>query len=195
MDDIKLSDELIVSRIKDGDNRAFDILFRRYYQRLFAFAQKFVQDEALSKDIVQEVFIIVWEKRATIKNISIEAFLFKIVRNRCLNHIRTLKVFENKSVKLENATKLEELYRIAIVKDEPYHLIEAELKLEIENVLKKLPETCRKVFELSRTEGMMNKEIAERMSFSVKNVEKNISQALKAFNEYFNKNNMRIIFF
>jgi len=187
MDDIKLSDELILSRIKDGDNRAFDILFRKYYLRLFAFAQKFIQDEDLSKDIVQEVFITVWEKRATIKNIAIEAFLYKMVRNHCLNYIRNLKVFQNKTVKLENASKLEELYRIAIVKDEPYYLIEAELKQEIENVLKKLPETCRTVFELSRTEGLMNKEIAERMNFSVKNVEKNISQALKAFNGYFEK--------
>jgi len=195
MDDIKLSDELILSRIKDGDNRAFDILFRKYYPQLFAFANKFIQDEDISKDIVQEVFILVWEKRLTIKNIAIEAFLYKIVRNHCLNYIRNLKVYENKSIRLENASKLEELYRIAIVKDEPYNLIEEELNQEIENVLKKLPETCRKVFELSRTEGLMNKEIAERMNFSVKNVEKYISQALKAFNAYFERNNMRIFFF
>jgi RNA polymerase sigma-70 factor (ECF subfamily) len=195
MDDIKLPDELIVSRINDGDNRAFDILFRKYYQRLFAFAQSFIRDEDLSKDIVQEVFITFWEKRVSIKNIAIEAFLYKMVRNHCLNYIRNLKVFENKSVKLENASKLEELYRIAIVKDEPYTLIEEELNQEIENVLKKLPETCRKVFELSRTEGLMNKEIAERMNFSVKNVEKYISQALKACNRYFEKNHIRVFLF
>jgi RNA polymerase sigma-70 factor (family 1) len=195
MDDIKLSDELIVSRIKEGDNRAFDILFRKYYPRLFAFAQRFIQDEDLSKDIIQEVFITFWERRATFKSISTEGFLYKMVRNHCLNYIRDQKVFENKTVKLENASKLEELYRIAIVKDEPYYLIEDELNKEIENVLKKLPETCRKVFELSRTEGLMNKEIAERMNFSVKNVEKYISQALKAFNGYFENNKIRIFLF
>ena len=195
MDDNRLSDELLLSRIKDGDNRAFDILFRKYYSRLFAFAHKFIKDEDISKDIVQEVFILVWEKRITVKNIAIEAFLYKIVRNHCLNYIRNLKVYENKNIRLENASKLEELYRIAIVKDEPYYLIEEELNQEIENVLKKLPETCRKVFELSRTEGLMNKEIAERMNFSVKNVEKYISQALKAFNAYFERKNMRIFFF
>lgn len=195
MDDIKLSDELLLSRIKDGDNRAFDTLFRKYYPRLFAFANKFIQDEDISKDIVQEVFILVWEKRLTVKNSAIEAFLYKIVRNHCLNFIRNLKVYENKNIRLENATKLEELYRIAIVKDEPYFLIEEELNQEIENVLKKLPETCRKVFELSRIEGLMNKEIAERMNFSVKNVEKHISQALKAFNAYFERKKIRIFFF
>ena len=195
MNDIKISDELILNRIKDGDNRAFDILFRRYYARLYAFAEKFIQDEHISKDIVQEVFITFWEKRSTVKNIAIEAFLYKMVRNHCLNYIRNLKVFENKTVKLENATRLEELYRIAIVKDEPYYLIEEELSHEIENVLKKLPETCRKVFELSRTEGLANKEIAERMNFSVKNVEKYISQALKAFNGYFEKKNIRVFLF
>ena len=190
-----MSDELILSRIKDGDNRAFDILFRKYYPRLFAFANKYLQDEDISKDIVQEVFIVVWEKRLTVKNIVIEAFLYKIVRNHCLNYIRNLKVYENKNIRLGNASKLEELYRIAIVKDEPYYLIEEELNLEIENVLKKLPKTCRKVFELSRIEGLMNKEIAEKMNFSVKNVEKYISQALKAFNVYFERNNTHIFFF
>ena len=195
MDDIKVSDELIVNRIKDGDNRAFDILFRRYYQRLFAFANKFTQDESISKDIVQEAFIKIWETRATIQNISIEAFLYKIVRNQCLNYLRNLKVFKNKSIKLENASKLEELYRITIVKNEPYYLIEEELNREIENILKKLPDTCRKVFELSRIEGLMNKEIAVRMNFSVKNVEKNISIALKAFNGYFEKSNIPVFLF
>lgn len=195
MDDIKLSDELILSRIKDGDNRAFDILFRKYYPRLFAFANTFIRDEDISKDIVQEVFILVWEQRLTVKNIAIESFLYKIVRNHCLNYIRNLKVYENKNIRLGNASKLEELYRIAIVKDEPYSLIEEELNQEMENVLKKLPETCRKVFELSRIEGLMNKEIAERMNFSVKNVEKYISQALKAFNAYFERKKMRIFFF
>jgi len=195
MDDSKVSDELLLDRIKNEDSRAFDILFRRYYPRLFAFARTFVPDEHKSKDIVQEAFITVWENRAGIKNISIEAYLYKIVRNQCLNYIRNLKVFENKTVKLENATKLEELYRIAVVKDEPYYLIEVELTQEIENVLKKLSETCRKVFELSRTEGLMNKEIAERMDFSVKNVEKYISRALKAFNGHFEKKNVRIFLF
>ncbi len=195
MDNVKLSDELIVRRIKDGDSRAFDILFRKYYQRLFAFAQGFIRDEDLSKDIVQEVFITFWEKRGTIKNIAIEAFLYKMVRNHCLNYIRNQKVFENKTVKHENASKLEELYRIAILKDEPYTLIEDELNQEIENVLKKLPETCRKVFELSRIEGLMNREIAERMNFSVKNVEKYISQALKAFNGYFEKKKIIVFLF
>ena len=195
MGDIKLSDELLLDRIKHGDNRAFDILFRRHYPRLFTFARTFVPDEHKSKDIVQEAFIAVWENRAGIKNISIEAYLYKIVRNHCLNYIRNLKVYENKTVKLENATKLEELYRIAIVRNEPYYLIEEELNQEMENVLKKLSETCRKVFELSRTEGLMNKEIAERMNFSVKNVEKYISQALKAFNGYFEKKNIRVFLF
>lgn len=191
MDDNILSDELLLNRIKAGDNLAFDILFRRYYPRLSAFARKFIQDEGVSKDIVQEVFIKFWEKRTSIQNISIESFLYKMVRNHCLNYIRNLKVFENKSVKLENASKLEELYRITVVKNEPYFLIEEELNQEMENVLKKLSVTCRKVFELSRVEGMMNKEIAEKMRFSLKNVEKYISFALKAFRKHLEEINIR----
>jgi len=187
-----LSDEVILNRIKNGDNQAFDVLFRRYYPRLFAFAHKFIQDEPVSKDIVQEVFIKIWETRTTIQNISIEAFLYKMVRNNCLNHIRTLNVFENKNIKLINATKLEELYRITIIRNEPYALIEEELNLEMEQVLSSLPATCRKVFELSRIDGLMNKEIAERMNFSVKNVEKYISLSLKAFKKYLEKKNISI---
>jgi len=171
--------------IKRDDAESFELLFRRYFPRLKAITHSFVKDDGLAKDIVQEVFIKIWEKRSTIKDISLEVFLYKMVRNQCLNYLRHVKVVENRSGNLKEATQMEELYRIDIIRDEPYLLIEKELQQEIVEVMNELPEKCKEVFQLSRIDGLMNAEIAEKLDVSVKNVEKHMTKALKHFREHF----------
>ncbi len=182
----QLTDGQLLEGIKRDDSESFELLFRRYFNRLKAFTLSFVKDDMLAKDIVQEVFIKIWEKRATIKDISLEVFLFKMVRNQCLNYLRHVKVVENRAGNLKDATQMEELYRIDIIRDEPYLLIEKELEQEIVDVMNELPEKCKEVFQLSRIDGLMNAEIAEKLDVSVKNVEKHMTKALKHFREHFN---------
>ena len=182
----QLADGQLLERIKRDDSDSFELLFRRYFNRLKAFTISFVKDDALAKDIVQEVFIKVWEKRASIKDISLEVFLYKMVRNQCLNYLRHVKVVENRSGGLKDATQMEELYRIDIIRDEPYLLIEKELEHEIVEVMNQLPDKCKQVFQLSRIDGLMNAEIADKLQVSVKNVEKHMTKALKHFREHFN---------
>jgi len=182
----QLTDGQLLERIKRDDSDSFELLFRRYFNRLKAFTISFVKDDALAKDIVQEVFIKVWEKRASIKDISLEVFLYKMVRNQCLNYLRHVKVVENRSGGLKDATQMEELYRIDIIRDEPYLLIEKELEHEIVEVMNQLPDKCKEVFQLSRIDGLMNAEIADKLQVSVKNVEKHMTKALKHFREHFN---------
>ena len=182
----QLTDGQLLEGIKQNDSESFELLFRRYFNRLKYFTFSFVKDDMLAKDIVQEVFIKIWEKRATIKDISLEVFLFKMVRNQCLNYLRHVRVVENRTGNLKEATQMEELYRIDIVRDEPYLLIEKELEQEIVQVMDELPDKCREVFQLSRIDGLMNAEIAEKLDVSVKNVEKHMTKALKHFREHFN---------
>ncbi|TLX76399.1 RNA polymerase sigma-70 factor [Labilibacter sediminis] len=179
------SDGQLLVGIKRDDSQSFELLFRRYFPRLKAISYSFVKDDSIAKDIVQEVFIKVWEKRSEIKDIAIESFLFKMVRNQCLNYLRHVKVVDNRVGGLKDATQMEELYRIDIIKDEPYLLIEKELEQEIVSVLNELPEKCREVFKLSRIDGLMNSEIAEKLDVSIKNVEKHMTKALKHFREHF----------
>lgn len=181
-----LSDGHLLEGIKNNDQKSFELLFRRYFPRLKSFTYGFVKDDDIAKDIVQEVFIKIWEKKADISDISIESFLYKIVRNQCLNYLRHVKVVENRKVNLKEATQLEELYRIDIVRDEPYLLVEKELENEIVEVMNELPTKCREVFRLSRIDGLMNAEVAKKMGVSVKSVEKHMTKALKHFRIHFN---------
>lgn len=171
--------------IKLGDQKALEALFAIYFPRLNDFAGKVVKDDVISQDIVQEVFVKIWEKRSEIEPINLEAFLFRLVRNRCIDYIKHLKVITHRMQKIQINSKYEELYRIDFVGDEPYVLIEQELKQKIEKTINNLPDRCREVFILSRINGLKNKEIAEQLNINIKNVERHLSRALQAFRENF----------
>jgi len=185
MDNSHLSDTGLLKRIKEGDHSAFEILFRRYFSRLNSYALKYIQDELLAKDMVQEVFIRFWEKRDSIRLYSLEHLLFRMVRNRCFNYLRDQRVAENRKLKFIHERQKDELLKISVSGDIPLTIFEEEVERELDALLRKLPAKCREVFLLSRKEGLSNAEIAERMSFSVKNVEKYITQALKVFRSHF----------
>jgi RNA polymerase sigma-70 factor (ECF subfamily) len=164
---------------------AFELLFKRLYPRLREFAEKVVKDEDIAEDIVQEVFIKVWEKRKKIDALNIDAFFFRVLKNHCITHIKHLRVIENIQTKVSILKEAEELYRIDFLRNEPYILIEKELEKEIEKTLSELPEKCREVFLMSRMDGLKNREIAEKLQINIKNVERHITRALRTFRTHF----------
>lgn len=180
------ADELF-DQIKSGDQKALEMLFSIYFPRLNDFARNVVKDDAISQDIVQEVFVKVWKKKEEIESINLEAFLFRLVRNRCIDYIKHLKVVNNRMQEIQISSKYEELYRIDFIGNEPYVLIEQELKLKIEKTIESLPERCREVFVLSRMNGLKNKEIAEKLNINIKNVERHLSRAMQSFHENFSE--------
>jgi RNA polymerase sigma-70 factor, ECF subfamily len=175
----------LFEEIQNENNNAFELLYKRLFPRLKDFAYRVVKDEDIAKDIVQDVFIKLWEKKKEIKLINIEAFIFKVLRNQCISHIKNLKIVENVKVNLSSLSHAEELYRIDFIKNEPYLLVEKELQLEVEKVMNSLPEQCKNVFQLSRIDGLKNREIAERLGINIKNVERHITRALKTFKDHF----------
>jgi len=176
------ADELF-DQIKLGDQKALELLFSIYFPRLNDFARNVVKDDVISQDIVQDVFVKVWEKKAEIESINLEAYLFRLVRNRCIDYIKHLKVVNNRMHEIQISSKYEELYRIDFIGNEPYVLIEQELKLKIEKTIQILPERCREVFVMSRMNGLKNKEIAERLNINIKNVERHLNRAMRSFRE------------
>lgn len=173
--------DVLFDQIRTGDQKALELLFSIYFPRMNDFARNVVKDDGISQDIVQEVFVKVWEKKAEIESLNIEAFLFRLVRNRCIDYIKHLKVVNNRLKEIHIASKYEELYRIDFVGNEPYVLIEAELKRKIEKTIQDLPDRCREVFILSRMNGLKNKEIAEKLDINIKNVERHLNRALQSF--------------
>lgn len=156
------------------NHELFDELFRHYSRPLFYYAAKFV-DEEIARDIVQDVFVKLWTDQTIVVRQSINALLFAMVRNSCLQNLEKQKV-RNKyqeSVKL----KLQE-EELQFYMHEKTSLIEQELENKLNEVLNNLPDRCRQIFILSRFENKKNKEIAAELDISVKAVEKQITKAL-----------------
>lgn len=176
---------ILFQQFKQGDQKALEELFYRTYPRLSDFASRIVRDPRVAEDILQEVFIKLWEKKDRIEAVNIEAYLFRLVRNACLDYIKFLKVVGEGELELGSIQQTEELYRIDFVRDEPYLLIQEELKLEIEKTIESLPPRCREVFILSKMEGLKNREIAEKLQINIKNVERHLVRATQTFRQKF----------
>jgi len=178
-------DTNLFGRLTRGDNQAFEQIYRLYFPRLHSFSFKITQDSDIAKDVVQNVFIKVWETRMNFSIEYPEAFIFKMVRNVSLNYIRNLKVVDKLKTDLKSQYLGEELYHIDMVGDEPYILIEQELNDKIQEIMNSLPPKCQTVFRLSRIDGLKNREIAEKLDISVKAVEKHIAKAMQVYEHQF----------
>jgi len=184
---IRRKAEELFDQVKAGDQKAYELLFSIYFARLYDFAKNVLKDNIISQDIVMEVFLKIWENRLKIESLNLEAFLFRLVRNSCIDYIKHIKVVNNRMHEIEISTKYEELYRIDFVGNEPYILIEQELKNKIEKTVQSLPDRCREVFILSRVDGLKNKEIAEKLNINIKNVERHLNRALQSFYKIFSE--------
>ena len=171
--------------ISKGDNDAFEQLYKLYFPRLYAFSFKIVKESNLANDLVQNVFIKIWESPELLNIDNKESYLYQMIRNACLNYIRHLKVIDNLKSKVKDHYLGEELYYIDMVGNKPYILIEKELEGRIMSIMNSLPEKCLAVFRLSRIDGLKNREIAEKLDLSMKAVEKHIAKALQVYRDNF----------
>jgi RNA polymerase sigma-70 factor (ECF subfamily) len=154
-------------------------LFFKYHGRLVLFANKFTGDTEVSKDLVQDVFIKLWEKSPTLSEIdSPKTYLFQSVKNNCLNYHRHINL--KRSVEDNMLIKINSLEKSAFTDfNDPLHsLLEIEIEEKVETIIQSMPEKCRKVYILSRHKHLKNVQIASEMGVTLKMVEKHISKAL-----------------
>ena len=154
----------------------FQKVFELYYNPLCRFASAYLKDADNAEEIVQQVFINLWQQKDTIDpDRQIKSYLFTAVKNRCLNHIRDRKKF--RSYYLDVEAELE----IPIAGKD--NLLEQDLEKQLAEALDKLPEKCREIFMLCRFENMKYKEVAKKLDISQKTVEAQMTKALKILRE------------
>ncbi len=156
------------------DRQAFEGLFRQYSKPLFYYAAKFVDDET-ARDIIQDVFAKLWSDEQISVSKSLNALLFTMVRNSCLQHLEKQKVRSKYLAASKLAIQEEEL---RYYMDEKTSLIEQEMEIRLNQALNALPDRCRQIFTMSRFQNKKNREIAGELEISVKAVEKQISRAM-----------------
>ena len=167
-----LSDQEILTRIADEDRAAFRELYDRYWQSLYQIAWNVLRDREACMEVIQDVFVWLWDHRSSLQINSLPSYLRAAVKYKVTDVLRSNKVREGCFVDLDTLDTLE-----LASDDDPLEL--KELKLVIIQMTKKLPERARLIFELSRNEHLSNREIAEKLGISVKTVENQMTIALK----------------
>jgi len=163
----------LVQRVKEGDAFAFDELFGLYGQKLYGFALKYLRSEAEAEELVQEVFVRLWENRKSLKSdYSFKSYLYTIA----LNRIR--KFFNKRALSLRYLAQLKE-----DAFDLDNHTADsidyASVLKRIEEIVETFPERKREIFLKSRKEGKTSKEIAAELNITVGTVDNQVSDALR----------------
>lgn len=162
-----------IADIQEGDPFVFEQVYEEYYLKLYHFVLGKTRSEWLAEEVTQTTFVKLWENRQRLNTeISLSLQVFRIARTTMIDYIRKQNHLSFALGQLKNRSE-EEVNEL----DDEIDYNETNRKLY--RALTQLPEMRRKVFELSRLEGMSYKDIAERLSISVKTVEKHISKALQ----------------
>lgn len=156
------------------DTEAFRIIYDQYWPQLFHYVFNVLQNKAICEDIVQEVFVSLWQKRESQKIDNISAYLFQAVKFQIFKHLRNGKIAQR---------HLEQITFLQSHNDTEEKLEAKELESEVNRLISHLPDRCRQIFLLSRFEHRTNQEIAQHLGLSVQTVKNQISKALRCLRE------------
>lgn len=168
-----LPDETLLSRLKEGDEKAFTAIYIRYNKMLYVLAYKYLKDSFRAEDIVQQVFLKLWEARSLFAGaINLRNYLYTSAKNLILNEIRdNFSDMEKNYAVIQNTPEFEDKLQSA--------LEEKDLFQHFYKILAELPEQKRKVCLLKIRDNLSNQEVADELHISVPTVKSHYSQAIK----------------
>lgn len=167
-------DKRNLKKIREGNVKVFEKVFHQYYPGMCSYADSLVKKSEVAEEVVQDVFYNIWKNRADLDSIkSWQSYLYRSVFNNSMMYLRKAK---------KELTLNEQWADSQFESNEnPSEEMDArELDAVLLLALQELPERTREIFNLSRFEGMKYREIADRLSVSVKTVEANMGKALRA---------------
>ena len=173
----------VARKLRDGDKEVYEQLFHDNYKNLVLYAKKFVVDTEIARDLVQDVFIYLWDRRTKLSvDRSISSYLFRAVHNASINHLKRESTRES-YIKRFLLNINNGIYCTGSSDDAHEIVVHKDLSERIDLIIEELPEQCRNIFRMSRFKGLKNKEIAEIYAISPRTVETQIYRALKVLKE------------
>ncbi len=165
--------QFLINRLKQGEESAYELLFNEFYRVLTVYANKYVRDIETAKEIVQDLFVHLYEKRENLDiNSSLKSYLFRSTHNRCINYINAQKIrIQHAEYVFKTADATEDILEQEVNK--------TELEQALFTAINQLPPKCQSIFKMNRFEGLSNTEIAEKLKLSKRTVETQISKALR----------------
>lgn len=184
-----IEEEKLVQRMVEGDQTAFELLFRYYYPGLVIFASNIIVNRDEAEEIVQDFFVRLWENRTTIKTgKTIKSYLFTSVKNRSINFLKSTQVKQHVVDELKKQMETEMRYN-------PDIYVDTELQQRLKKAFEKLPPRTAEIFTLSRFNGFTNDEIANDLGLSKRTVETQVSNALKILRKELKAYSTLLLFF
>jgi RNA polymerase sigma-70 factor (ECF subfamily) len=168
----EIAEVALFEKVKKSDRLAFSILFTRYYSDLVRFSISLIHDKPGAEEIVQDLFVRIWENREELSVTSVKSYLLKAVHNGSIDWLR------HESIKNSYVGLILE-HPVLLKNDLEDYLLFSELEIEIQEALTKVPEECAEVFIKSRFEALNHQEIANMMGISVRTVEDRIRRTIK----------------
>lgn len=170
------TDNYLSERIAAGDKEAFEQIFKKYYKDLCRYALRFLRKEELAEEIVQDLFITLWEKRKKLDiKASLGAYLFAGVKNKSLNYLKSQFARQDFQRGIEELSLSTDNTQETLAYNELDELVTA--------AINSLPKKNRIIFDLNRNAGMSYQEIADQLNISRKTVENQIGISLKKLKE------------
>jgi RNA polymerase sigma-70 factor, ECF subfamily len=176
---IQLSDN-IWEHIREGDEKAFRIIFERFYSELCGYASHILHNNQISEELVQDIFIKIWNNRhkIEIKN-SPRAYLYQSVHNQAINHAKQLMTEKFRRFQLMDESRWKFIENNYFIDDYLIEKLEAkDTQIKIEHAIAELPPQCKEVFKLNRFEEKSVTEIAHQLNVSENTVRTQLFRAL-----------------
>ena len=182
-------DTELVKRLQKGDVEAFDLLYEKYSVKLYSFGLKYLRSAAETEELVQSVFLKIWENGKHLKKeLSFKSYLFTIAYNDIC------KLFRKRNYMQKFIT--EAMHENSGTSSETQEGIDYQSVLNrVQQIIDKLPEKQKDIFRKSRLEGKPSKEIAEEMKLSPGTVDNYISEALKFIRGRLQKEDLALLLF
>lgn len=176
---MSLDEEKIWQSIQQRDSQVFEGYYKEHYRFFFLAACKYLRDAPLAQEVVNDVFLRLWQNAdKIIIQSSLRSYIYRAVVNACLNELDRSK---------KDRQQRQEWKHLAEGTTDWKEMEDNELKVRLYQAIDQLPEQCRKVFRMSRFEGLKQQEIADQLGISIKTVKNHMTNALQQLGEVYDK--------